>query len=68
VELLKRTKVEEELKITKKEGVLNIQQLVVRSLLHSSSFSECAKEKAYNEKIQFVQMIIQNIDTTRIFA
>jgi hypothetical protein len=35
------------------EGVLNIQPLAIRSLLHSSSFSKCAKRKMYNEKIQF---------------
>jgi hypothetical protein len=33
--LLKRTKVENELKIIKCEGVLNIQLLVVRLLSHS---------------------------------
>jgi hypothetical protein len=60
---LKRTKVEEELKRAKKEGVLNIQSLAVRSLLHSSSSSECAEGKAYNEKIQFAQIIIQDINT-----
>ncbi len=32
--------------------------------MHSSSSSKCAKRKVYNEKIQFVQMIIQNIDIT----
>ncbi len=43
--------------------MLNIQLMVVRSPPHSSSFSECAKKKAYNQKIQFVQTIIQDIDT-----
>jgi hypothetical protein len=42
--------------------VLNIQLLVVWSSLHSSSSSECAKRKVYNEKIQFAQMIIHDID------
>jgi hypothetical protein len=60
---LKRTKVVEELRRVKKKKVLNIQPLVVRSLPHSSSSSKCAKRKAYNEKIQFTQMIIQDIDT-----
>jgi len=49
--LLTRIKVEEELRIIEHEGVLNIQLLVVRSLLHSSSSSKCAEAKAYNEKI-----------------
>jgi hypothetical protein len=35
----------------------------VRSPSHSSSSLECAERKVYNEKIQFVQMIIQKIDT-----
>ncbi len=48
---LRRTKVEEELKRVKREGMLNIQPLDVRSLLHSSSTLECAEGKAYNEKI-----------------
>jgi hypothetical protein len=33
----------------------------VRSLLHSLSFLECEESKTYNEKMQFVHMIIQNI-------
>ncbi len=37
VELLKKTQVEKELRITQREGALNIQQLVVRSPPHSSS-------------------------------
>ncbi len=44
--------------------MLNIQSLVVRSSSHSSSFSKWAEGKAYSVKIQFVQMIIQDIDTT----
>ncbi len=52
MELLRRIKVEEELRRAKK-GMLNIQPLVVRLLSHSSSSSKCAKGKAYNEKIQF---------------
>jgi hypothetical protein len=47
-------KTKEELKKVECEGVLNIQSLVVRARLHSSSFSKSAKRKAYNEKIQFV--------------
>jgi hypothetical protein len=47
---LRRTKVEEELKKTQK-GVLNIQPLVIRLLLHSSSSLKRAEGKAYNEKI-----------------
>jgi hypothetical protein len=50
VELLTRTKVEEEL-IKVKRGVLNIQLLAIRSPLHSSSSSECVERKAYNETI-----------------
>jgi hypothetical protein len=37
--------------------------LAIRSLLHSSSSSKCVKGKAYNEKIQFAQTIIQDINT-----
>jgi hypothetical protein len=64
VELLRIIKVEKELKSVEREGVLNIQPLDVRSLSHSSSSSECEEGKVYNEKIQFAQIIIQNIDTT----
>jgi hypothetical protein len=39
--------------------------LVVRSPAHSSSSSKCVKGEAYNEKIQFTQTIIQDIDITR---
>jgi hypothetical protein len=39
----------------------NIQPLVVRSLPHSSSSLECAKGKAYIEKMQFAQTIIHDI-------
>ncbi len=46
--------------------MLNIQLLVIRLPSHSSSL-ECAKGKAYNEKIQFAQMIIQDIDTSGTF-
>jgi hypothetical protein len=48
---LRITKVKEELRIAQREGVLNIQSLVVRSLPHSSSSSKCVEGKAYNEKI-----------------
>ncbi len=50
-ELLKRTKVEEELRRAKRKGVLNFQPLAIRSLSHSSSSSECVEGNAYNEKI-----------------
>ncbi len=50
-ELLKITKVEEELKRAEREGMLNIQLLVVRSLPHSSPSLECVEGKVYNEKI-----------------
>jgi hypothetical protein len=50
VELLRRTKAEEELRRVEK-GILNIQLLAIRSSRHSSSSSECAKGKAYNDKI-----------------
>jgi hypothetical protein len=49
--LFRRIEVEEELKITERKGMLNIQPLVVRSSPHSSSSLECVKGKAYNEKI-----------------
>ncbi len=43
--------------------MLNIQPLAIKSLPHSSSSSACAKGKVYNEKIQLVHMIIQDIKT-----
>jgi hypothetical protein len=58
---LKRIEVEKELRRAKKGGMLSIQLSVVSSLSHSSSFSECVKGKAYNEKIQFTHRIIQDI-------
>ncbi len=51
VKLLRITKVKEELRRAQREGMLNIQSLVVRSLPHSSSSSKCVEGKAYNEKI-----------------
>jgi hypothetical protein len=51
---------EEEVKLLKKmekEGVLNIQLLVIWSLPHSSSSSKCAKGKVYNLNVQFAQTI-----------
>ncbi len=61
---MRGTKAKEELKKIEREGVLNIQSLVVRSSSNSSSSSECAKGKMYNEKMQFVQTIIHNIYKT----
>jgi len=66
MELLKRTKVEEELRIAEREGLLNIQLLVIRLSSHSSSTLKFVKGKAYNKKIQFAQMIIQDINITKI--
>jgi hypothetical protein len=63
-----KTKVKEELRKAKCEGMLNIQPLIIRSLSHSSSSSECTKGKAYNEKIQFLQMIIHDLHMTGIVA
>jgi hypothetical protein len=54
VELLKRTKVKKELRRAKKEGMLNIQPLVIRSSPHSSSSLECVEGNMYNEKLHFV--------------
>jgi len=68
MELLRRKEVEEELKIAKRKGLLNIQLLVIRSSPHSSSMLECVKGKVYNEKIQFVQIIIEDINKTRTFV
>ncbi len=62
MELLRRTKVEEELRKAKHECVLNIQPLAVRSSLHSSSYLECVERKAYNGKIEFVHMKIHDIN------
>jgi hypothetical protein len=61
---LKRIEAKEELRRAERESVLNIQLLAIRSPLHSSSSLECVKGKAYNEKIYFLQTIIQDIDTT----
>jgi hypothetical protein len=63
VELLGRTKVDEELKRVERKRALNIQPLAISSSSHSSSSSECAEAKEYNEKISFAQMIIHDIDT-----
>jgi len=63
VELLGRTKIDEELKRVERKRALNIQPLAISSPLHSSSSSECAEGKVYNEKILFAQMIIHDIDT-----
>ncbi len=65
--MLKRTKVEEELRGIVRKGVLNIQPLDVKSSLHSSSFSKCVKGKAYSEKIQFAQTIIQDRHNLNIY-
>ncbi len=35
---------------------------------HSSSFLESTEWKAYNVKIQFTHIIIQDIDTTKTFT
>jgi hypothetical protein len=56
------------LKIVKKEGVLNIEVLALRLPLHSSSLLECVKGKVYNEKIHLVKMIIQDINTSKIYV
>ncbi len=48
--------------------MLNIQPLALRLPPHSSSLSKCLKGKAYNEKIHFAQIIIQDINTTRTFV
>jgi len=65
---LRRIEIKEELIRPERERMLNIQLLIIRSLPYSSSSSECAKGKVYNEKIQFVQTIIQNINTIRTFV
>jgi len=65
---LRITKIEKELRIAKQEGMLNIQPLALKLPLHSSSSSECVKGKAYDEKIHFVQTIIQDINTTRTYV
>jgi hypothetical protein len=66
--LKRRTEVEEELRKVERKGVLNIQLLVIRSPPHSSSSWECVEGKVYNEKIKFVQMIIQDINIIGTFA
>jgi hypothetical protein len=54
VELLRKKKTKEALKRNKRDGVLYIQPLIVRSPLHSPSSLECEEGKAYNEKMQFL--------------
>jgi len=49
--LLRKKKVEKEMRIAKREGMLNIQPLASRLPPHSASSLECVKGKAYNEKI-----------------
>jgi len=66
--LLKKIKTEEELRRVEHEGMLNIQLLVIRSSLHSTSSLECAEEKTYNENMQFVQMTIHYMCRTRTSA
>jgi hypothetical protein len=66
--IVKKNRIEEELIRPERKKMLNIQLLVIRSLPYASSSSECAKGKVYNEKIQFVQTIIQNINTIRTFV
>jgi hypothetical protein len=61
---LRIIEIKEEFRRVKREDMLNIQPLAVRSSLHSSSTFKCAEKKVYNEKIQFVQTIIQHIDIT----
>jgi hypothetical protein len=63
MELLRKTKVEKEFRKVECEGMLNIQPLVIKLSLHSSSSLECIEGKAYNEKIQFTQTTIHDIDT-----
>ncbi len=45
-----------------------MQPLAVRLSSHSSSFLEYAEWKAYNVKIQFAHIIIQDINITRTFV
>ncbi len=48
--------------------MLNIQLLAIRSSSHSSSSSKCVEKNAYNEKLQFAQKIIQDIDRIGTFT
>jgi hypothetical protein len=48
--------------------VLSIQPLTISLPPHSSSFSKCVEGKVYNEKIQFAQTIIHDINKTRTYA
>ncbi len=52
-EIVEKKEVEKELRRVERERVLNIQPLAMRSMLHSSSSSECAEGMTYNVKIQF---------------
>ncbi len=47
---------------------MNILSLFVRLLPNSSSFSKCVEGRTYNEKIQFAQMIIQDIYKIRTYV
>ncbi len=49
--LLRKKEAKDELKRTQHTKMLNIQLLVVRSSLHSPSFSKCEESKVYNEKM-----------------
>ncbi len=65
--MLRIIEIEEELRRIER-GMLNIQLLAVKSLLHSSSSSECVKGKAYNMKIHFALTIIQDIYNWNIYT
>jgi predicted nuclease with TOPRIM domain len=67
VELLIKKEIEEELRKSEHDGVLNIQLLVVKSLSHPPSSLEC-EGKMYNEKMQFALMIIHDIYKIRTFV
>ncbi len=48
--------------------MLNIQPLAMKSPPHSPSFSKCEEGEAYNEKMQFAHMIIEDIQKFETYA
>jgi hypothetical protein len=49
-------------------GMINIQLLVMKLLLHSPSSLDYEEGKQYHEKMQFTHSIIQNIYRSKPFA
>ncbi len=66
--LQRRIEIEKQLRRAKREGMLNIQSLVMKlSLIHHHLWNVQEGRHIYNEKLQFAQTIIQNIYITGTF-